>query len=209
MFNSNKIHRGKVQVLAVFSFLLISLFYLAACNSPQPFEASNPLEDHFKVLQKKGPGSGDNSDPNPASDLLLVRDREENENGVSKAVIGPAGGVLIHAEHRIEVPAGALNETVELTFSMPVSDTLMFELGPDGTVFNKPVKVIFNYDHTFKNGLPQENFVVVVWNPDTQQWDEVFTIVDTVLNEVLGSANHFSRYAISKGARRSTRRSNR
>lgn len=178
-----------------FPIIILGFFYILACSDQtnwSPTDSSPQL-----TLNKSGKGSGGSTAP--SSDLLLVRKREEAENGVSRAVIGPEGGVLIHAAHRIEIAAGALSEPVELTFSMPVSDTLMFELGPDGIQFQGPVKVIFNYDHAQKNGLDETLFNAVFWNADTQSWESVPSTVDTELNEVVGSTTHFSRYAISKG----------
>lgn len=186
-----------LQRLFVGLLFYFGILLFAACGNNQASSPFAPVAEGQTGLSKKGSGSGGTTVPD--SDLLLVRKREDAENGVSTAVIGPEGGVLIHAAHRVEVPAGALTDSVELTFSMPVSDTLMFELGPDGVQFNAPVKVIFNYDHTFKSGLDKENFKVAVWNPETQTWDLVPTTVDTEANEVNGDTNHFSRYAISKG----------
>ncbi len=184
----------------IYLFLLIlGMIYFAACERSGPFEpvTSQPAPPVF--LSKSGPGSGGTADSTAQSTLLLVRKREEAENGVSTATIGPEGGVLIHAAHRVVIPAGALADTVTLTFSMPVSDTLMFELGPDGTQFLKPVQVIFNYDHANKSGIDEAAIQIVVWNPQTQTWDSVPSQVDTELNEVSGDTFHFSRYALSKG----------
>ena len=177
------------------AFIYMSILSFSACSNQGDLSITGTNQE---TLLKSGKGSNGNS-PADSSDLLLVRKREAAENGVTTAVIGPEGGVIIHAAHRIEIPAGALPDSVEISFSMPVSDTLMFVFGPDGIQFQAPVKVILNYDHTFKSGLDAELFKAVFWNASTQTWDSVPSTVNTETNEVSGSTSHFSRYAISKG----------
>ena len=169
--------------------LCVEVAYFSACGNNKPSSPSGPDDSEPRILAM--------SDP-PESDLLLVSERAEEEEGVSTALIGPKGDVLVHADHRVEVSARALSKPVELTFSMPVSDTLMFELGPDGIRFNAPVTAIFNYDNAVTSGLDEENFSIVVWNPVSQSWEAIPSTVDTAMNEVSGDLEHFSRYAISK-----------
>lgn len=169
-------------------FLLCAVF-LIACGD-NTWSPTTPHDSELTSLAKVKASYN--------SDLLLVRKRQDAENGVSKAVIGILGGVLVHAEHRVEVPAGVLDEPAELTFSMPVSDTLMFDFGPDGTEFKAPVKLILSYDHALTGGLDEELFSIAVWNPNTNIWESIPTTVDTERNEVQGRTTHFSRYAISK-----------
>ncbi|RMF56412.1 MAG: hypothetical protein D6743_20300 [Calditrichaeota bacterium] len=184
------------------SLLACALLYFAGCSDTNTLSPTETSALTPTTLAKKGKG-GDGTDPAAASDLLMVRKREENEDGVSSAVIGPEGGFLVHAAHRLDVSAGALSEPMELTFSMPVSDTLMFDLGPDGTQFDGPVKLTVSWDHAFTSGLDETQFKVVVWNPTTQVWESVPTSIDTELNLatgdlLTGSLKHFSRYAIRK-----------
>ncbi|MFQ5638976.1 MAG: hypothetical protein ACE5IR_13410 [bacterium] len=196
--------------IIVWSLLFIAVISFVACRENQPLSFTG-TEDSETVLFKKGPGSDGKGDvdPFPESALLMTRKREENEAGVSKAVIGPAGGVLFHGDHRLEIAPGALDEAVELTFSMPVStpDTLMFDLGPDGLTFNpgSSVKLVVSFDHAYTSGLDETIFDIVVYNPKLGKWQKVLSAVDTELNLVSsdeivkGALKHFSRYAISKG----------
>lgn len=186
-----KIMIGALAALAVI---------IAACTPDGAFSPLAPQENALPAFSKKGQGNGDegNCANAAASDLLLVRKREEAENGVSTALIGPAGGVLTHALHRVIVPAGALRDTVTLTFSMPVSDTLMFELGPDGIQFNLPVTVVLDYDHACRNGIDPETFYASVFNPTTAAWDSVSSAVDVLNDDVIAETPHFSRYALAR-----------
>lgn len=181
-----------------FTLVFFEIFFLFSCAKNPAWSPLGPEDSQTSSLTKRGPGSSGSQDPNPQSILLMVKKREEAEEGVSTAIIGPQGGVLRHATHRIEVPAGALTETVELTFSMPPSDTLLFELGPHGIQFDAPVKVIFSWDHGYTSGLEEQNFTIAFWNPGSGDWDSVTTAIDTELNEASGTTTHFSRYAIRK-----------
>ncbi len=129
-------------------------------------------------------------------DFLTVAQRDPAEDGVSTAEIGLAGGVLTHAAHRLVVPPGALNETLELSFSMPLSDTLTFDLGPHGTQFNVPVSLVFNYGNADLTAVNESLLQVYYYDPGTQIFEPIFTTVDTVNNVVIGYTNHFSRYAL-------------
>ncbi|MFQ5651531.1 MAG: hypothetical protein ACE5IY_16470 [bacterium] len=198
----------KLKAPLLCSLLVIGIIYLAACSDTPPL-SYEALEDSGPSINfESGKGKDGDGDQDPFSDhgFLMTRKREEAEEGVSRAVIGPAGGVLVHGAHRIEISPGALSEPTELTFTMPVNepDTLMFDLGPDGTQFSAPVKLVVSFDHGFTSGLDEMLFFVVVFNPETRAWEPVESTVDTELNtvsgdNVTGSLKHFSRYCISKG----------
>ena len=188
-----------MKTRSIIIFFLFGAAFFVACNSEQAFAPTAPGSSQLTILSKSGSGSGGNGNPGAYSALLYVKKREEAEEGVSTAVIGPAGGTLFHAAHRIVVPPGALSAPVQLSFTMPASDTLMFEFGPDGIQFNAPIQVILNYDHAYNSGLDQELYEVVFWNTTTRSWENVPTTVNTETNEVAGNTQHFSRYAISKG----------
>lgn len=189
------------KTLSKIVLLWVAASFFVACNSDPVLGPTAPDSSQLTVLAKSGPGGGGggNGDPNPNSSLLQVRKREDAENGVSTAIIGPEGGTLFHAAHRLVVPPGALSEPTELSFSMPVSDTLMFEFGPDGISFNLPVQVFLSFDHAFNSHLDETLYKIVFLNTTTGGWQAVPTTVDTEANEVTGGTLHFSRYAISKG----------
>lgn len=181
---------------------VVAIALLAGCG---PIDSPSPLSPRHPVLiglNKSGPGSQNSLACDSAtvanSDFLLVRKREDEEEGITIAVIGPAGGTLVHADHQVIVPPGALLQPVTITFEMPVSDTLLFELGPDGIQFLQPIQVILNYDHACKDDLDESLFGAVYYNPATGSWVPVSSSVDTELNTVNVSTTHFSRYALTK-----------
>ncbi len=201
--------RSRPAVAMIGLLLFATVLYVAACSGPQPMQSDQGSSPVTVTLSKSGKGSdglGD-VDPFPLQGFLIMRNREANERGVTRAVIGPEGGVLIHGLHRIEISPGALKRPTLLTFTMPESnpDTLICDLGPDGIQFQGPVRLIVNFDHAYTGDLDETQFFMVVFNPDTGRWEPVASTVDTEANTVesssivTGSLKHFSRYCISKG----------
>lgn len=143
--------------------------------------------------QEQGGGEEEDDDD---YDFLTVAQRDPAQDGVSTAVIGPDGGVLPHADHRLEVPAGALDAPLELSFSVPVSDTLTFDMGPHGTQFNLPVSLVFDYSDADLTGVNEALLQVYYYDPSTQIFEAIPTQVDSVNKVIIGYTDHFSRYAI-------------
>lgn len=172
---------------------------LFACGKNAAFSPMAPEPAQTPALEKKGKNiSACSSNPTH----LMWAKWDDDEEAISTALIGPAGGVLQHAMHRLEIPAGALSAPIQVTFSTVRSDTMIFEFEPDGTQFAKPVKLVFNFNHACDQGVDVSRLGVVVWNPATRVWDAVPSKVDSVLEEVSGDVAgftpHFSRYAITK-----------
>ena len=128
--------------------------------------------------------------------FLAVAMRDADEEGVTTASIGPLGGVVTHGDHYIVIPAGALSQTIEISFSVPESDTLMFDLGPHGTQFNVPISLVFEYDNADLIGANESQFQIGYYNVTTGVWEPMPTTVDAVNDVVIGQTTHFSRYAI-------------
>lgn len=125
------------------------------------------------------------------------------------------GGTLtLHGKASISVPEGAL------AFGMPLSvlpdpataheknartraaqergllrASEAVELGPDSTVFGKPVSITLNYD---ASGLPAgadpAKIAVFRWNPKTGAWERLDSKVDAAAGTVTGRTGHFSLY---------------
>jgi len=138
-------------------------------------------------------GDGDDDDD---SELLSAATRDPDDEGITTALIGPLGGVVMHGDHRVIIPAGALSQTVEISFSVPDSDTLMFDLAPHGTQFNVPIILEFEYDNADLAGVNESALQVGYYNDSTGAWDSMPTTVDTVNDVIIGQTTHFSRYAI-------------
>ncbi len=180
----------------------IAVLSLIACNEMNLSLPTSPEQNNSTALAKKGSGSGGNPPCIPNPTHLMWAKWDDDEEAIDTLTIGPAGGTVLHARHRLVIPAGALNAPVHVTFSTVFSDTMIFEFAPDGTQFNKPVTLVFNYNHACTQGVDVSKLGVVVWNPATQIWEPVPSKVDSVLEEVSGDVTgftpHFSRYALSK-----------
>lgn len=172
---------------------------LFACGKNAAFSPMAPEQNQVSALEKKKKNIFTCSS---SPTHLMWAKWDDEEEAISTAIIGPAGGVLLHAQHRLEIPAGALSAPIQVTFSTVFSDTMIFEFEPDGTQFAKPVKLVFNFNHACDQGVDVSRLGVVVWNPATRVWDAVPSKVDSVLEEVSGDVAgftpHFSRYAITK-----------
>lgn len=136
-------------------------------------------------------------------DLATICTRDKNEMGTSMALVGPAGGVLLRAKHQLVIPAGALDKTVKIGFSLLASAYLECELKPYGLKFNKPVRLILNYNGACDSNLDESALKVVYYNPQTQLGVLLPTAIDTTLNTVTVeierfafSASNVSRYGL-------------
>ncbi len=186
----------RTKSAAIILLALLNMLALFGCSQNHHWSPTGPISSETITSLSKDDDDGDEDDDD--FDFLTVARRDPAENGVTRALIGPAGGVIMHADHRIEIPAGALSETIEISFSMPVSDTLMFDLEPHGTQFNVPINMVleFQYDNAVLTGVNEAGLRVAYFNPDTQNWDPMPTTVDPVNDVVTGQTTHFSRYAI-------------
>jgi len=185
----------RTKSVAIILVALLNMLALFGCSQNQHWSPTGPISNEtITSLSKDDDDDGDDDD----FDFLMVARRDPAENGVTTALIGPAGGVITHADHRIEIPAGALSETIEISFSMPVSDTLIFDLGPHGTQFSMPINMVleFEYDNAILTGVNEAGLRVAYYNESTGEWELMPTTVDTVNDVVTGQTTHFSRYAI-------------
>lgn len=112
-----------------------------------------------------------------------------NSDGVT---IGPMGGTVKKSNVTIEIPAGALNNEVNITITrLPAGYVLPEQLGnsefigssfsiePSGLTFNKPVKVTFPLSYfqdssgkniSLKDVKSEENITIFTYNPLTSSW---------------------------------------
>ena len=169
------------------------------------------------ALAKGGNGKGKNSttekstteDPTTVESTtseetteILTRIHPLSRDLTASAVIGEEGGWIgvQGGGLGLWVPAGALNQPVEITITAYAGDKLAYDFQPHGTKFKKPVRigilnglgfgqsasfgVYFEGDH---KGKPKflENFNVWSW--------QGFTMFETT---------HFSGYALASGARK-------
>lgn len=205
-------------------FVAMAWLFFLACNKNDqllaPQNSDLKLTSNFKVTGDKSPENAQVLAPEksalkpmlnfraigdkfPDNDLATICRRDKNEIGTSTALIGPAGGELQRAKHRLVIPAGALNQTVKITFSILASAYLECELKPYGLKFNTPVRLILSYNGACNSNLDASALKVAYYNPKTQLGVLIPTAVDAALNTVTVeierfaiSASNVTRYAL-------------
>jgi hypothetical protein len=118
--------------------------------------------------------------------------------------IGQAGGTLGAMGVTVTIPAGALSSelpiTIELSAQPGPTGTIsrVFDIGPTGTIFAKPITIAFDYALSQLAGLPPSDFAVETstagssasWTPLSQ------IVVDVTAHTIAGQTTHMSLYAL-------------
>ena len=138
-----------------------------------------------------------------------------------KAVIGLEGGTATSDDGKLtlDIPAGALDDEVEITMTAVSVDELpealrevsesgpAYRLEPDGLVFNEPVPVALELDRSELDDLPEDGVVAQLLF--TQDADGEIEFLDELVTEatlgeatitVRGELSHFSFLSRTKGA---------
>lgn len=123
------------------------------------------------------------------------------------------GKIIREDGARVELPAGALNEDLEISVS-EVGDadpdrqskeekrlasklkaaSPEVEYGPEGLIFALPVTLSLPYDPAA--GLDVTTLKVHYWNPKTKQWEALLSSVDPQRRLVSAQTTHFSLYQV-------------
>lgn len=107
------------------------------------------------------------------------------------AIIGPSGGELIVGTHRLIVPPGALNQTVEISGSAPDAETPTIFFEPHGLQFKKPAGLIL--DASSCTDVPD----VVYLNEIGVVSEPIPAIYSTLWRTIAVPIDHFSGYAVA------------
>jgi hypothetical protein len=75
--------------------------------------------------------------------------------------------------------------------------TRYFNLGPDGSTFNPPISLIFNYKESMiAEGFSEEDLSIYTWDEQLGEWEKIFSQVDPENNTVSCLISHFSGFAV-------------
>ncbi|WP_281890702.1 S-layer homology domain-containing protein [Paenibacillus sp. YYML68] len=145
--------------------------------------------------------NGDKAMTKETADRLLQLARS-NEVQLQKTVKSSEAAAIIDSQEEVQliVPASALKEDTTLTVhkeeagaSRPEVLSSIFELGPDGTTFEKPVYVAIKAP-LYGKTLDQ---LALVWlNESTGQWVPIPAVLDAETGIVTGAVNHFTKFAV-------------
>jgi len=121
----------------------------------------------------------------------------------TSATIGASGGTLSSAdgELTLKIPAGALTSETEvsilpITNNAPLGVGFGYRLEPEGTHFNTPVQMVFNYK-LLDGTLP--DLLWIVTQAADGSWNAALkSVVDKNAGTVTVEANHFSDWALGK-----------
>lgn len=74
---------------------------------------------------------------------------------------------------------------------------LVYNFGPEGATFKPPLTLTYNYDPaSLLAGVSEDSLTIATWDPVTQQWIELESIVDRVNHTIQAKVRHFSAYGI-------------
>ena len=117
--------------------------------------------------------------------------------------IGTDGGTVASSDGKVKIviPSGALNQDTGITVA-PVSNQpsgnigTAYEVGPDGTTFNKPVTISITYDEaSIPSGVSESD--IKLGTVTNNKWEVITdSIVNTVSNTISGSITRLSTYGI-------------
>jgi len=119
--------------------------------------------------------------------------------------IGADGGQVIEGGAILDVPKGALTKNADITIEKVASDEVagtgtfnlageIYEFGPSGQQFDKPVNIILKYDP--EKLAPGEAPVICVYDPATKSWVNLGGVVNEAAHTVMIQVTHFTKYAV-------------
>ncbi|MGE7773681.1 hypothetical protein ACQKLP_03105 [Chitinophaga sp. NPDC101104] len=117
--------------------------------------------------------------------------------------IGPAGGTLASADHRIllEVPPGTVQTNVQFSIQ-PVENTLegspgkAFRLLPEGVAFTRPVTIRYTPGAEELAGINPEVLFLAYQNKDGYHYLASNTSIDPATHQLSVQTKHFSDWSI-------------
>jgi hypothetical protein len=110
--------------------------------------------------------------------------------------IGPAGGVISVGPHSLTIPAGALDQDVEITAIAPSDTVSRIHLEPHGLTFDRAVVLRLSYANCEGLGslLPKR---VAYTTADLEILDLLPSLDNIFARRVSAPLTHFSDYAVA------------
>jgi len=118
---------------------------------------------------------------------------------------GAEGGQVIKGGAILDIPKGALTKNIDITIEKINSDEAadagtfklageIYEFGPSGQQFDKPVTIILEYDpgKLASGEVP----IICVYDPATKSWASLGGVVNEVTHTVTIQVTHFSKFAV-------------
>lgn len=126
-----------------------------------------------------------------------------SETVSASAVIGPLGGSVSVAGHRLNVPLGAVRGLRTFTLTVPASNYLDIEIRADGQEhfqFDAPVALTLDYSRCTRSNIKKENLRIFYIDPVTKTiLQDMGGVDDKDARTVTTDTDHLSGYAIGQG----------
>lgn len=124
-----------------------------------------------------------------------------NAGTATSAVVGPLGGIVSLGATRVEIPAGALLDTVTVNVAEPTSPYMEIDVSVEGVehfVFELPIVVTISYARCNRSDLDLRALSVWYINGETNELLEPMGGVDNKLSRTITFVTpHFSGYAVA------------
>ncbi|MGH7508967.1 MAG: hypothetical protein ACREMZ_05810 [Gemmatimonadales bacterium] len=125
------------------------------------------------------------------TDLLTCK---EQKYVVTRATIGPEGGVIDVGTHTLSIPKGALRKKTAITAEQMKGSTNSVRFSPQGLRFVKSAKLTMSYKNCTVVLLPKS----IVYTTEKFKILEVLRSIDLFNKKtVTAPIDHFSRYAVA------------
>jgi hypothetical protein len=125
-------------------------------------------------------------------------DSATSGSNTSPQNIGTAGGTIVSSDGKVtlNVPSGALNNTIQLTIQKStLSDNIgaagqPYDFGPDGTIFNIPAHVTISYDtSSLPTGINEGDLVLAYFTANG--WEIIeSSVVNQTNHSIEGDLSH-------------------
>jgi hypothetical protein len=141
-------------------------------------------------------------------------------SSVQGLVPAQGGGVLQLSGTKLNVPAGALAQDMQLSIAPAALDSATqqsqdlslyrhslaaistgVQFGPEGTVFSTPVTITIGFNpQSLSQGTNPASLAVYYWNPQADDWQIMPSILDASNFTVSAQTTHFSLYQVLASA---------
>jgi hypothetical protein len=149
--------------------------------------------------------SCEKSSDNPSGSSPVVTDKGTPYGSVTSVEVGQSGGTVYSPDGKLKliIPQGALSSSTTISVQSisneaPLGAGNAYRLSPEGTVFEKPVQMIFSYDQQLTDDIPADFFWIVTQAADGS-WNALMkSTVDKNARTVSVEAKHFSDWALGR-----------
>lgn len=191
-----------LSLLTIAALILMAIVMIAGCGKFSAPTATQPSADEGMGLWNPRPGDH----VVPGVDIPRLRPGYyESQWGMSinplnmpgtSLNIGADGGMLQLGRDALQIPAGALDNTIAIKMTLASVTGVAVDCGPTGLTFKVPATLVLSYTGTQYENMDSPSLSIFYAAPDGS-FQKLPSTVDTVNKTVSAQLNHFSRYILS------------